>query len=127
MRDKTELNCPNCGAPITGERCEYCGSVFYDWACIDADKPFFIKYKQGNMVKMSKAVLTGITFTEDCTPVSLYADNDIYCTVQRPELEIEASFKVVPFSYCGNDDVMYVVIDTDVATTPLEELKGQND
>lgn len=126
MRDKTELNCPNCGAPITGERCEYCGSVFYDWACIDADKPFFIKYKHGNMVRMSKAVLTGITFTEECTPVSLYADNVIYRTVQQPELEIEASFKVVPFSYRGNN-VMHIAIDTDVATTPLEELKGQND
>lgn len=22
------LNCPNCGAPITGRVCEYCGSVF---------------------------------------------------------------------------------------------------
>ena len=22
-------NCPNCGAPITGVRCEYCGTVFY--------------------------------------------------------------------------------------------------
>ena len=21
-------NCPNCGAPITGWRCEYCGTVF---------------------------------------------------------------------------------------------------
>lgn len=21
-------NCPNCGAPITGDRCEYCGTVF---------------------------------------------------------------------------------------------------
>ena len=126
MRDKTELNCPNCGAPITGERCEYCGSVFYDWACIDADKPFFIKYKHGNMVRMSKAVLTGIKFTEECTPVSLYSDNTIYHTVQQSELEIDASFKVVPFSYRGNN-VTYIAIDTDVATTPLEELKGQND
>jgi len=126
MRDKTELNCPNCGAPITGERCEYCGSVFYDWACIDADKPFFIKNKHGNMVRMSKAVLTGIKFTEECTPVSLYADNVIYRTVQQPELEIDASFKVVPFSYCGRN-VMHIAIDTDVATTPLEEFKGQND
>ena len=25
MRDK--LNCPNCGAPITGVECPYCGSV----------------------------------------------------------------------------------------------------
>lgn len=26
MRGKT--NCPNCGAPITGSKCEYCGTVF---------------------------------------------------------------------------------------------------
>lgn len=23
-----DLNCPNCGAPITGDKCEYCGTVF---------------------------------------------------------------------------------------------------
>lgn len=23
-------NCPNCGAPITGSKCEYCGTVFKD-------------------------------------------------------------------------------------------------
>lgn len=23
-------NCPNCGAPITKETCEYCGTVFVD-------------------------------------------------------------------------------------------------
>ena len=26
MRYKT--NCPNCGAPITGDKCEYCGTSF---------------------------------------------------------------------------------------------------
>lgn len=26
MTDGPPLNCPNCGAPITGEICEYCGS-----------------------------------------------------------------------------------------------------
>ena len=25
---KELLNCPNCGAPITGPRCEYCGTAF---------------------------------------------------------------------------------------------------
>lgn len=24
-----DLNCPNCGAPITGDKCEYCGTVFH--------------------------------------------------------------------------------------------------
>lgn len=23
-----QYNCPNCGAPVTGDRCEYCGTVF---------------------------------------------------------------------------------------------------
>lgn len=27
--EKVEGNCPSCGAPITGEKCEYCGRVHY--------------------------------------------------------------------------------------------------
>lgn len=30
MADKHLYNCPNCGAPITGDKCEYCGTVFMD-------------------------------------------------------------------------------------------------
>lgn len=26
---KVEGNCPSCGAPITGDKCEYCGRVHY--------------------------------------------------------------------------------------------------
>lgn len=26
--NKKYLNCPNCGAVITGKKCEYCGTVF---------------------------------------------------------------------------------------------------
>ena len=28
MNLKPKLNCPNCGAPITGSKCEYCGTYF---------------------------------------------------------------------------------------------------
>ena len=28
MNLKPKLNCPNCGAPITGSKCEYCGTDF---------------------------------------------------------------------------------------------------
>ena len=27
---KDLLNCPNCGAPISGSKCEYCGTMFSD-------------------------------------------------------------------------------------------------
>ena len=30
QKEKPMLNCPNCGAPITGGKCEYCGTVFRD-------------------------------------------------------------------------------------------------
>lgn len=123
MRDKTELNCPNCGAPITGERCEYCGSVFYDWACLDSDKPFFIKIKRGNDLVMAKTVLEGIKITEDDDPLTLYADNKPYKTIHKADITIDASFRVVPFSTNGNNDVLFVRMDTDICDVPMEDFK----
>ena len=31
-------NCPNCGAPINGNICSYCGTVFYNQDYIDIRK-----------------------------------------------------------------------------------------
>ena len=39
IRAGDKLNCPNCGAPIEGEICQYCGTVFVDMAVIDTKKP----------------------------------------------------------------------------------------
>lgn len=38
------LNCPNCSAPIIGDRCEYCGTQFIDCTTIRRDKPFYLKF-----------------------------------------------------------------------------------
>ena len=38
------LNCPNCGAPISGDRCEYCGTQFIDCTTIQPDKRFYLKF-----------------------------------------------------------------------------------
>ena len=38
-------NCPNCGAVITTDVCQYCGTVFLDFAAIQANKPSYIKFK----------------------------------------------------------------------------------
>ena len=43
-----EFNCPNCGAPITTDVCQYCGTVFLDFAAIQANKPSYIKFKVDN-------------------------------------------------------------------------------
>lgn len=61
-------NCPNCGAPIENEKCPYCGSVFVDFACMDAEKPFYVKIKQGESVYILKVRLNTVNITsEDAT------------------------------------------------------------
>lgn len=42
------INCPNCGAPITTDICQYCGTVFLDFAAIQANKPSYIKFRVDN-------------------------------------------------------------------------------
>ena len=48
-RTNGSKNCPNCGAPIETEKCPYCGTVFLDFAAMDADQPFYMKVKMTSM------------------------------------------------------------------------------
>lgn len=45
---REQLNCPNCGAPITGFKCEYCGTQFFDLADIEMNKRSYLRMKIGN-------------------------------------------------------------------------------
>ena len=38
-----QYQCPVCGAPIEGEKCEYCGCVIYDFANVSTDEPRYIR------------------------------------------------------------------------------------
>lgn len=86
-RSNGSKNCPNCGAPIESEQCPYCGSVFIDFACLDSDKPFYIKVKHCGQIFISKVLLTSISTHTDCT--CLYADNSPIITMEScGEIEI---------------------------------------
>lgn len=39
------MNCPNCGAPIESHKCQYCGTVIFDFASIEVGKPIWISVK----------------------------------------------------------------------------------
>ena len=107
MRKKSELNCPNCGAPITGEYCSYCGSVFYDWAALDANEPKYIKLKLGDKIVMAKAIMKHYEMKYDQMPVSMYADDKVVATMMAPpSMSIATELQVVP-----ENGVMYKVID----------------
>ena len=86
-RSNGSKNCPNCGAPIESEQCPYCGSVFIDFACLDADKPFYIKVKHAGQIFISKVRLASISTHTDYS--CLCADNSpIITMVSCGEIEI---------------------------------------
>lgn len=57
---KQLLNCPNCGAPIEGEKCEYCGTVFLDFAAIQLGAPSYVKFKMDNAYILARLVVTSL-------------------------------------------------------------------
>lgn len=80
------LNCPNCGAPVIGARCEYCGTVFLDFGALSMDKPTYIRIRTGEGYTLFRAIIKQIEFT--ARPRSnFYAWND------------PAIIETVPFDY----------------------------
>lgn len=92
VRVRGNTNCPNCGAPIDSEKCEYCGTVFIDFAAMDADKPFFMKIKKDDQVFIVKVRLMNASMHRDDSV--LYYDNNPYVTMFAPT-ELTMDFIVV--------------------------------
>ena len=56
------LNCPNCGAPISGDRCDYCGTQFIDCTTIQPDKRFYLKFSpDGKKTIICRVFLENLT------------------------------------------------------------------
>ncbi len=58
---RKQLNCPNCGAPITGDRCEYCGTQFIDCTTVKSGEPFYLKIQLGDTVNVIKVFLNELS------------------------------------------------------------------
>lgn len=53
------IHCPCCGAPITGNSCEYCGCVIYDFADIDLNGgPSYIRVNTPYGIFSAKVIST---------------------------------------------------------------------
>ncbi|MBR5013473.1 MAG: hypothetical protein IKY16_02580 [Bacteroidales bacterium] len=103
--------CPQCGAAITSETCPYCGAVFFDFAAIDMDQPFYIKIKRGNMIYRMKARLNMVNFEERPIITTYYADNAAVfnhrCGSYR---KIKMEMDVLP-----DEKILGYIVDTEIA------------
>ena len=55
------INCPNCGAPINGPRCEYCGTIFSSQEklkqmTLPSELEYLLHYKQTQMLQATLEV-----------------------------------------------------------------------
>lgn len=112
MKDKFDGKCPNCGAPLTGDHCEYCGIIIYDYACINANEPCFVKFRQNNKVFICKAAINSFEAVIESNSTTVYEDNNPIVTLPQHEMHISVEFRVLP-----EDGILYKVADLDQVGT----------
>lgn len=110
---KAKTNCPNCGAVMTSDSCSFCGTIVYDFACLDTDEPFFIKIKCGNRIHRLKVMLTEVSHTS--RTCDEYCDPYEYKYLVRTSRLIEdlsLNFKILPYT-AYDQQILAMTIDTD--------------
>lgn len=82
---KDLLNCPNCGAPINGSKCEYCGTVFeksddiYETNILYADN-LLIEELSAAIISASQTSQTNMILNS--LNAGLFSQNDIRQSTQ---------------------------------------------
>ena len=95
MRDK--LNCPNCGAPIVGIKCEYCGTQFFDIADIEIGKPGYLRMRVGNEVNKLIACPTNVDVRVERIQPMKYWHNDVVVPIKVPDdITVNIELKIIP-------------------------------
>lgn len=89
------LNCPNCGSPIVGDKCQYCGTEFKDWTDLDFINPVYFKIKSKNKIVMVRAVPKNIELNYQHEPCNFYADNVVYHSTYLDSLKMNVEFECV--------------------------------
>ena len=96
VHSQGNTNCPNCGAPIESERCPYCGTVFIDFASMDADKPFYMKIKQNGEVFIVKVRLNSMEITQGEFIEYIDGFRSPFTTmIRRGPSELDAHFTII--------------------------------
>ena len=104
---REQLNCPNCGAPITGCECEYCGTVFYDFAVLSDEKPTYIRLNLGGKQIVAKAKISEAKLTGNLDKTSFYCDDRIYQTMSSMSYHLELGMDF----YSDCDGTMFTIQD----------------
>lgn len=97
LNAKGITNCPNCGAPITSEKCPYCGTLFYDFSCIDIQEPTYLKIKHNGHIVMCKAYVKecSISVEPEYRTVTMLGENMPRLLKINEHAQVQLAFDVV--------------------------------
>jgi len=101
-------NCPNCGAGITGEQCQFCGTVIYDFAAIQLGRPSFVKLAHNGTIYMFRMIVDDFSMRHEVHTVDV-CDDIGYVKLSCPtDYSLDMSFHAhcVPMD---NDALMTVI------------------
>lgn len=89
-------NCPNCGAPVVSNKCDYCGTYIFDFSQISMGEPCWISVDLGDgSKKLLHVILENASVDANYGEHTLYADNRIVDVLRIPDITLDMSFKVV--------------------------------
>lgn len=92
--EKKMTNCPNCGAPISGDACQYCGTVIWDFATIELGKPQWIKVKHHGEIILVRAMIDSVSTHLSPPATSFYADCGLIYTERSMDMDVHLT--IVP-------------------------------
>lgn len=90
--------CPVCGAPLEGEKCQYCGCVVYDFANIDLDHPSYIRIRWGDNILTMKARAAEAEINYNCDSCYVaYGKNGskLFQLHNTPTVEVDLKLEAV--------------------------------
>ena len=107
------MTCPNCGAPIDGLKCKYCGCI--QWNITDiSDKDFkYIRLPIGDKMVLFRVKATDYNLEFTRHDVLFYNDNIPFAVNSTPTCTLHIDMTVVPNEEC----IVYM----------LKEKEKQND
>ena len=94
MRIVSKTNCPNCGAPVTGNTCPYCDTVFArpeSAIALALGRKVSVSFEADGCLYEFDMVLDNVRIDADVEPTDLYSDGMLYTTIYS-QPEYRASF-----------------------------------
>ena len=100
-----EPNCRNCGAPVSGGVCEYCGTPTDRFAKLVLGKPLSVRFEANGAEYEFEMIVDGFNFDAHADTNNFYADGMCYYTAIS-EVEYRTAFSG---SVVAHDGVMIKV------------------